>query len=83
MSKYNVYVVGSDGNGMVQKLEDWDGEDALEVHLNVFAADSVIIVEPDYSKRNDETHGDAILRDQFEGSSPRADKRGDGTMTGI
>lgn len=44
--KYKVYIISEDGDGKVQSLHDWDGEENLELHLNAFARDAVISIEP-------------------------------------
>lgn len=43
---YRVYVISNNGDGMVTRLEDWDGGNTLKLYLSTFASDAVIEVEP-------------------------------------
>ena len=44
--KYNVYLTSENGDGISQQLQDWDGEDILELRCIAFAKDVVISIEP-------------------------------------
>lgn len=54
MSNYKVYLISNDGDGRVQSLPDWNGEDYLEIHLSAFAKDAVISIEPAREEQTDE-----------------------------
>lgn len=43
---YKVYLISNDGDGMVTELQDWDGNDSLQIHLAAFASDAVIEIVP-------------------------------------
>lgn len=43
---YKVYLISKDGDGMVTELQDWDGNDSLQLHLAAFASDAVIEIVP-------------------------------------
>lgn len=43
---YKVYAIADEGNGHVQQMQDWDGNDILELHVGAYARDAVISIEP-------------------------------------
>lgn len=50
---HKVYLISDNGDGVPQRLEDWDGEDTLVLRLSAFANDAVIEVEPEPIKEQD------------------------------
>ena len=51
MVKYKVYVISYGGQGRVQELQDWDG-DELEIVLSAFDRDAVIQISPDTNQKD-------------------------------
>ena len=43
--KYNIYLTPNNGDGIPQQLQDWDGEEPLELRCIAFANDVVISIE--------------------------------------
>jgi hypothetical protein len=46
MTKYAIYIIPDNGNGIPERLEDYDGESIRNIRLAAFARDSVISIEP-------------------------------------
>jgi hypothetical protein len=47
MSKHKVWLIGENGDGIPQALEDWDDDNGgLTLRLIAFAKDAVIEIEP-------------------------------------
>lgn len=43
---YSIYLTANNGEDVPQQLQDWDGEERLELRLAGFAKDAVISIEP-------------------------------------
>jgi plasmid stability protein len=44
--KFAVYVTSDDGQGIPIRLQDWETDINLEIHLNAFASNIMLSVEP-------------------------------------
>lgn len=55
--KYNIYLIPENGDGIPQQLQDWDGEEVLELRCIAFAKDVVISIEPAPISREDTNNG--------------------------
>jgi hypothetical protein len=46
VTKYAIYIIPDNGNGIPERLEDYDGESIRNIRIAAFARDSVISIEP-------------------------------------